>query len=308
MQRSVLFPVVVLHGREPPGFRAGIVGTRARQWPRAAARTGHAADVVCPAGDGRASVYGTDVYTAESGVCSAAIHAGVLKLGQAGAVTVVFGGAAESFRGSARNGVTTQSYGRWPYTYTFAKDGSPGRVSWSTVWSQIPTDFLEPVSVECPPAGKLGGPLWGTGTYTKDSTICVAGVHAGAITAAAGVVIVKRVPGLRDYAGTERFGVVSTEHGPTPMRSRSKRGAQSRTVALAAHPRLRSRRPPRTPTAAAAAHCAPSRWLGSQGTAPRRRAGRAPSRSQVSPGPGAPPAGPRTIGLTGFSGHGAAPQ
>jgi hypothetical protein len=141
----------------------------------------------------------------------------VLRLGQAGAVTIVFGAAAESFRGSERNGVTTLSYGRWPYTYTFARDGSPGSISWTTAWSQIPADFFDAVTLDCPAGGKLGGPVWGTDTYTKDSTICVAAVHAGAITAEkGGLVTVTRVPGLRDYPGTARFGITSTRYGAYP--------------------------------------------------------------------------------------------
>jgi hypothetical protein len=193
------------------------LGLAAAQGPGPPQPPGTRLTFVCSAGDGRAAVYGTDVYTAESGVCAAAIHAGVLKLGQAGAVTIVFGPAAESFRGSERNGVTTQSYGRWPYTYAFVRDGSPGSISWTTTWSQIPADFFDAVTLDCPASGKLGGAVWGTDTYTKDSTICVAAVHAGAITAEkGGLVTVTRVPGLRDYPGTVRFGVTSTRYGAYP--------------------------------------------------------------------------------------------
>ena len=193
------------------------LGLAAAQGPGPPQPAGARLTFVCPAVDGRASVYGTDVYTAVSGLCAAAIHAGVLKLGQAGVVTLEFGAAAESFRGSQRNGVTTNSYGRWPNTYTFVRDGTPGRISWQTVWNQIPADFTEPITVECPSGGRLGGALWGTDTYTKDSTICVAGVHAGVITAdKGGVVTVTRAPGLRSYTATERFGVRSAEYGNYP--------------------------------------------------------------------------------------------
>jgi hypothetical protein len=90
-------------------------------------------------------------------------------------------------------------------------------ISWTTVWSQIPADFFDAVTLDCPAGGKLGGPVWGTDTYTKDSTICVAAVHAGAITAEkGGPVTVTRVPGLRDYPGTVRFGITSTRYGSYP--------------------------------------------------------------------------------------------
>jgi hypothetical protein len=193
------------------------LGIAAAQGPGPPQPAGTRLTFVCPAVDGRASVHGTDVYTADSGVCAAAVHAGALKLGQPGVVTLVFGGAAASFRGSERNGVTTSSYGAWPNTYTFVTDGTPGRISWQTVWNQIPADFADPITVECPAGGRLGGALWGTDTYTKDSTICLAGVHSGAITAEkGGVVTVTRAPGLRSYAATERFGVRSAEYGNYP--------------------------------------------------------------------------------------------
>src|SRR5919108_232995 len=113
-------------------------------------------------------------------------------------VTIVIGSGAESFASTTRNGVTTKGYGRWGTSYTFARDTVPGQVGWRTVWSGIPADFTEPVPVECPAGGTLNGAkLWGTGVYTKDSTICVAAVHAGVIKAeTGGVVVVQRVPGL----------------------------------------------------------------------------------------------------------------
>lgn len=89
-----------------------------------AQQVGQRFTVVCPASDGtRATVYGTDIYTADSPVCAAAIHAGVLQPGRAGAVSIDIGSGAKVFEGSTRNGVTTRSYGRWGASYTFARGG-----------------------------------------------------------------------------------------------------------------------------------------------------------------------------------------
>jgi hypothetical protein len=173
---------------------------------------------VCPATDGKnASVYGTDVYTADSAVCAAAIHASVLKPMESGAVTLVIGSGAESFQSTTRNGVTTRSYGRWNTSYTFARDQAPGSVSWRTTWTQVPADFTAPITLECPAGGTLnGGALWGTNVYTKDSTICVAAVHSGLLTAErGGVVVLQRVPGgLKEYEGSEHNGIASQKYGP----------------------------------------------------------------------------------------------
>jgi hypothetical protein len=319
MQRIGFISAAVFMLASPPVLAQGSLGLAPASGPGPPQAPGTRLTFVCPAGDGRASVYGTDVYTAESGVCAAAVHAGVLRLGQSGVVTLVFGGEAESFRGSARNGVTTQSYGRWPYTYTFASDGAPGRVSWTTVWSQIPTDFFEPVSVECPAGGKPGGPIWGTGTYTKDSTICVAGVHAGVISAEkGGVVTVKRVPGLRDYPGTERFGVVSTSYGPYADAFTVEAGtalAEGRPRAQPA-PAPSPTPPPATePEPEPVASPAPTPSVTLRTVAVRGFEGHgsaAPSGPRTVTvagftGTGGAPAGPRTIAIAGWSGHGAAP-
>jgi hypothetical protein len=153
-------------------------------------------------------VYGTDVYTAESAVCPAAIHAGVLTPKQSGVVSLLIGSGAKAFKGSTRNGVTTKSYGAWPYSFTFVTDGAPGTINWRTTWSQIPADFTQSVSVVCPPGGRLDGAVWGTDVYTRDSTICVAAVHAGLITIEkGGAVAVKRVANGASFKGSERSGV-----------------------------------------------------------------------------------------------------
>jgi LCCL domain-containing protein len=164
---------------------------------------------VCPATDGaNASVYGTDVYTVDSSVCAAAIHAGVLKPKQAGAVSMLIGSSVKEFKGSTRNGVTTKSYGAWPYSFTFVTDGAPGTITWQTTWSQIPPEFTQSVSVVCPPGGRLNGAVWGTDVYTRDSTICVAAVHAGKITVEkGGEVAVQRIVNSVPFTASERYGV-----------------------------------------------------------------------------------------------------
>jgi hypothetical protein len=217
MKRNVLqwlFVGALLVGAQ--GAHAQMLGLSEGEGPGRPQPPGTRATFVCLASDGRiGTVYGTDVYTAESAVCAAAVHAGALPPFQAGVVTIVFGSGAKSFTGSARNGVTTRSYGPWDYTYTFARDGQPGTISWRTVWNKVPEDFTDPVTVLCPPRGRLDAPLWGTDVYTRDSGICAAAVHSGAITAeSGGVAVVRRASGLREYRGTERFGVASLAYGP----------------------------------------------------------------------------------------------
>ena len=175
---------------------------------------------ICPASDGKdATVYGTDVYTDNSPICPAAIHAGVLRSGSTGVVSIVLGSGSESFEGTERNGVTTRSYGRWGYSYTFARDDAPATVTWRTTWNwnerQV-VDVATPIAVECPAAGKPDAVIYGDGIYTLDSAICVAAVHAGAISAEqGGVVSVTMASASSDDSGGERFGIVSRRRSAT---------------------------------------------------------------------------------------------
>ncbi|MES2713313.1 MAG: LCCL domain-containing protein [Pseudomonadota bacterium] len=60
-------------------------------------------------------------------------------------------------------------------------------------------------------------PIWGVDVYTDDSAVCVAAVHAGAISPRGGVVTVTRGQGQQRYPGGQRNGVVSYEYGPWPQ-------------------------------------------------------------------------------------------
>lgn len=57
------------------------------------------------------------------------------------------------------------------------------------------------------------GSVWGTDTYTHDSSICNAALHAGAVGPDGGMVLAKGAPGLSSYEGTESNGVRSSNYG-----------------------------------------------------------------------------------------------
>ncbi len=73
---------------------------------------GTTAIVVCSGGGSAGSVWGTDIYTSDSSVCTAAVHAGVI--GWGGGVVQVTGMPGQgSYRASQRNGVATSSWGSY---------------------------------------------------------------------------------------------------------------------------------------------------------------------------------------------------
>lgn len=65
----------------------------------------------------------------------------------------------------------------------------------------------------CPPNG-TPSTIWGTDTYTDDSSVCTAGVHASVITfSSGGYVFIQIEPGQDNYTGTTRNGVTSNDYG-----------------------------------------------------------------------------------------------
>jgi hypothetical protein len=70
--------------------------------------------------NGRASsVWGTDVYTDDSKVCSAGVHAGLITVKDGGVVTLRIKPGEEYYIGSKRNGISSQKYGQFSSSYTF---------------------------------------------------------------------------------------------------------------------------------------------------------------------------------------------
>lgn len=76
--------------------------------------------VFCPANPDGAraavSVYGTDVYTADSSVCLAGVHAGVIDLG-GGPVTIVMQAGRDRYVASERHGVHSTAWGAYPKSF-----------------------------------------------------------------------------------------------------------------------------------------------------------------------------------------------
>ena len=67
------------------------------------------------------SVWGTDLYTTDSRLAIAAVHAGLVKVGETGVVRVKIIPSPPSFAGSSRHGITTSPYGPYRAAYQFVK-------------------------------------------------------------------------------------------------------------------------------------------------------------------------------------------
>jgi hypothetical protein len=70
-------------------------------------------------GDTSGSLWGTDVYTTDSSLAAAAVHAGKVQPEETKVVKVTIVSPPPSFEGSTRHDVTSESYGSYPGAFRF---------------------------------------------------------------------------------------------------------------------------------------------------------------------------------------------
>lgn len=73
----------------------------------------------CPPSGTAGSVWGTDLYTSDSSVCTAAVHAGRITLRDGGNVTIQIREGAQGYSSSARHGIETSDFGPWEASFGF---------------------------------------------------------------------------------------------------------------------------------------------------------------------------------------------
>jgi len=67
------------------------------------------------------AVWGTDVYTDDSTIAAAAVHAGALQPGETGTVMLIVREGLSQYRGSQRFGVSSSDYGEWQRSYSLQR-------------------------------------------------------------------------------------------------------------------------------------------------------------------------------------------
>ena len=68
------------------------------------------------------TVWGTDIFTDDSSVCTAAVHAGVITVDEGGEVTIEMAPGEESYEASEQNGVQSLEYGPWGGSFVVIDD------------------------------------------------------------------------------------------------------------------------------------------------------------------------------------------
>lgn len=72
-------------------------------------------------GAAEGQVWGTDIYTRDSTLGAAAVHAGLMKPGETAVLRVTVVAPLEKYPGSTRNGVTTSDYGIFPHAWKLSR-------------------------------------------------------------------------------------------------------------------------------------------------------------------------------------------
>lgn len=173
----------------------------------------------CPSGGG-GSVWGSDVYTADSDVCRAAQHAGMASR-SGGTVTLRMMPGQPRYPGTTRNSVTSTNYGEYRASYRFEGERVAGAQAPPAPGSELCPDEMsayagsdEVLRCACPAqAVARDAAVWGSDTYTADSATCRAALHAGMVGRQGGPVVLRMGPGLPRYPGSTRNGVTTTNYG-----------------------------------------------------------------------------------------------
>ena len=184
-------------------------------------KDGETFTLACSPGGKAHSVWGSDIYTADSSICTAGVHSGLITYQQGGAVTIELRPGRTIYGCSERNGVTTSDYGSYQHSFVFktpnteavvreADEQTP--VLWNTSASMVGSETGKTYQFKCPPGGKESS-VWGTDIYTADSSICNAAVHAGKLTMeSGGLVTIELRPGESSYKGTTRNGIKTNDY------------------------------------------------------------------------------------------------
>lgn len=195
--------------------------------------------LTCPPNGSVAKVFGTDTYSADSSICTAAVHSGIINTANGGVVIVNIEPGQNSYSASNRNGISSFNDGRSQGSFSFAnRQTNPGgsgqsnnsnrpnnsntsnpvseAIAWNTTAEDKAQSINQQFTFNCPSNGVIKK-IWGSGTYTDDSSICTAAVHSGLITLQRGgdvTILIK--PGQNSYRGTSNNGVTSRNEGSAP--------------------------------------------------------------------------------------------
>lgn len=178
-------------------------------------------------------VWGSNPYSDDSSLHSAALHSGLVKEGQTTDVVAIIRPGQKSYAGSESHGITANDFGSYPGSFELVpvsqcpdapylcdryvlRNSSDNYLSLNKLAGQVQ---LKPgVSLIVPLHAKVGAPIVGTDRYASDNNLDATAIHAGVLKdGESGYVKIILDEGLDSYTGSKRNGVESYPYGKTKM-------------------------------------------------------------------------------------------
>ncbi|XP_078700188.1 uncharacterized protein LOC144926973 isoform X2 [Branchiostoma floridae x Branchiostoma belcheri] len=178
---------------------------------------GNKITVVCPDGclETGGVVWGFVIYTDDSSLCRAAIHAGRIPA-TGGEVTLYKLPGQDSYLAAEQHGITTRESGDWGGSFAFSLPPVVPEVEERADTVDCHTESRDRdgdiYTVICPAGCASGATVWGTVIYTDDSSICRAAIHDGRITNSGGEITVYKIQGQDSYLGSEQNGIQTVRY------------------------------------------------------------------------------------------------
>jgi phage baseplate assembly protein gpV len=174
---------------------------------------GDSFDVLCPEDGEASSLWGTEIYTDDSSICTAAVHMGLIDFEDGGAITMTLLEGEEEYTGSEENDIESSDWGTWSVSFSVSLTGEVIEVEWTTRARDLEGEIGDTFEVLCPEDGAASS-LWGTEIYTDDSSVCTAAVHMGLIDFEdGGQITVTLLEGEKEYTGSEENDIESSNWG-----------------------------------------------------------------------------------------------
>lgn len=161
---------------------------------------------------GQGGVWGEDLYSDDSRICRAAVHAGAIAAA-GGTVWVFERPGLAAYPGTTRNGVTSSPWQGWRRSIAFRRPEDAATATQSGP-EACPANVAGrsegfAITCACTIEAMASGSIWGDQSYTADSILCRAARHAGVIGEYGGTVRARVTAGRQSYPAAARNGISS---------------------------------------------------------------------------------------------------
>ena len=177
--------------------------------------TGKTFRVNCPkncAQHPEGNAFGSLIYSDDSAICKAALHAGFIKDNEGGQFILEIVNGLDKYESSFKNEISSAARGASPRSIIFKEAPTLTRINCdeTAASSKFIGSTHSKFTVLCAPeCSKISNKVYGLGPFTDDSSICQAAILAGVLTDKGGEVSLIIADGQSSYKGGMANGIKS---------------------------------------------------------------------------------------------------